>query len=55
MGNSGIFNEFEFVEVGDQDESQWFITLVHSNLTFKEGKEMNLFNKWLLTQAVRMR
>lgn len=45
MGNGRIFNEFEFAELGDQDESQEFITLVHSNLTFEKGNEMNLFNK----------
>lgn len=47
-----VFDEFDLVEVGDQDEGQQFATRVHSNLNFYRGKEKNLFNKQHVRKAV---
>ena len=44
-----VFDHFDFVELGDQDESQQFTTLMHSNLNFlKGGNKKDLFNKQLV-------
>lgn len=47
-----VFDEFDLVEVGDQDEGQQFVTQVHSNLNLYRGKEKNLFNKQHVRKSV---
>lgn len=56
MRKSLVFDHFDFVELGDQDESQQFITLMHSNLNFlKGGNKKDLFNKQLVGKIATMK
>lgn len=50
-----VFDEFDLVELGDQDEGQEFLTWVHSDLNFYRGKEKTLFNKQHVRKAVTMK
>lgn len=49
-----VFDEFDLVEVGNQNEGQQFVTWVHSNLNVYRGKEKNLFNKQHVRKAMTM-